>query len=79
MYIFADADFVQIVNFPVTFGPAEFEKRVTIQTSTDTLVEGTEVFTAQLEPVSDHLVITEDTAEISIQETANGKNNSPSC
>jgi hypothetical protein len=55
----------------VTFGPAEFEKRVTIQTSTDTLVEGTEVFTAQLEPVSDHLVITEDTAEISIQETAN--------
>lgn len=57
----------------MTFGPAEFEKRVTIQTNGDTLVEGTEEFTAQLEPVSDHVVITEDTAYISIQETANGK------
>ena len=57
----------------MTFGPAEFEKRVTIQTNGDTLVEGTEMFTARLEPASDRTVINQNTADISIQETANGK------
>ena len=57
---------------PVTFGPTEFERRVTVQTNPDSLLEGTEVFTAELVPVSDRVVITEDTAVINIVETENG-------
>lgn len=68
----AGADFIQIINMPVTFGPTESEMRVTVQTNPDSLVEGTEVFTAELALVSDRVVISEDTAVINIVETENG-------
>lgn len=57
----------------MTFGPSDVERRITIQTNPDNLVEGNEMFTASLVPVSDRVTITEDTADITIEETANGK------
>ena len=57
----------------MTFGPGEIERRISIQTNPDSLVEGTENFTAELVPVSDRVRITEGTARILIQETTNGK------
>lgn len=57
---------------PVTFGPDEFERSITIATNLDTLMEGTENFMAKLTAVSDNVLIAEDTADILIQETANG-------
>ena len=56
----------------MTFGPSDTERRVTIQTNSDNFVEGNEMFTASLVPVSDRVVITQDTADITIEETANG-------
>ena len=67
------SDFVEIVNQPITFGVSDFEMRVTVQTNADSLVEGTESFTARLTPVTDRVVIAENTADISIEETTNGK------
>ena len=67
------SDFIEVVNRPITFGTSDFERRVQIQTNADSIVEGTEMFTASLMPVSDRVVITEDTADITIEETANGK------
>ena len=72
-FFFEDNDYVQLLNLPITFGPDEFERRVTIQTNPDSVVEGTEEFTVQLVSVSDRVVLTENTADISIQETENGK------
>ena len=56
----------------MTFGSSEFEKRITIQTNSDDIVEGVETLTAQLTPISDRVIITGDTADISIEETDNG-------
>lgn len=76
MYIdqipFADSDFTQLISVPVTFGSNEFERSITIATTLDSLTEGTENFMAELTAVSDRVLITEDTADILIQETANG-------
>ena len=69
---FTDSDFTPIIDFPVTFGSSEFEKRITIQTNSDDIVEGVETLTAQLTPISDRVIITGDTADISIEETDNG-------
>jgi hypothetical protein len=65
------SDFVQISNRPVTFGTSDSERRVTIQTNADNLVEGDEMFTVTLAPISDRVIITEDSADITIEETAN--------
>ena len=63
---------MQISNQPVTFGTSDSERRVIIQTNADNLVEGDEMFTVTLVPVSDRVIITEDSADITIEETANG-------
>ena len=63
---------MQISNRPVTFGTSDSERRVTIQTNADNLVEGDEMFTVTLAPISDRVIITEDSADITIEETANG-------
>ena len=67
-----DSDFISISNLPVTFAPDESEKRVTIQTSADSVLEGTEQFSAVLSSPPDRVTITQDTADISIQETRDG-------
>ena len=68
---FTDSDFKSILNLPVTFAPDESEKRVTTQTSADSVLEGTEQFSAVLFSPPDWVTITQDTADISIQETRN--------
>ena len=72
IFSLADADFTQIFEMLVEFGPSEFEKRVLVQTSPDTLLEGREDFTIELAPVSDRIVIAEHSAIIIIEETTNG-------
>ena len=67
------SDFTSIVDFPVTFAPDESEKRVTIQTSADNVLEGTEQFSAVLSSPPDRVTITQDTADISILDTGSGK------
>ena len=57
----------------MTFAPDETEKRVTIQTATDNVFEGTEKFTAVLTSSSDRVTITEDTADVSIIEKGRGE------
>lgn len=56
----------------MTFEPNEVEKRITIATKLDSLVEGIEDFTTELTAVSNRVLIIRDTADIRIQETANG-------
>ena len=72
-FIHVDSDFASISNFQVTFAPDESEKRVTIQTSADNVLEGTEQFSAVLSSPPDRVTITQDTADISIEETGQGK------
>ena len=69
----ADADFVSIVGLEVTFAPDESEKRVPVQTTVDSVVEGTEQFSAVLTSTDDRVTVTEERADISILETGNGK------
>lgn len=57
----------------MTFGSSDSEIRVMVQTNADSIVEGTEVFTAEITPVSDRVVINQDTANVNIVETSNGK------
>ena len=59
-------------SIKLTFAPDETEKRLTIQTTADNVLEGTEKFTAVLTSTSDRVTITEDTADISIVETEKG-------
>lgn len=56
----------------MTFGSNEFERSITIATTLDNLMEGTENFMAKLTAVSDRVLITANTADVLIQETANG-------
>ena len=72
VFFHVDSDFVSISNFQVTFAPDESEKRVTIQTSVDNVLEGTEQFSAVLSSPPDRVTITQDTADISILETGVG-------
>ena len=67
------SDFTSIVDFSVTFAPDESEKRVTIQTSADSVLEGTEQFSAVLSSPPDRVTITQDTADVSILDTGSGK------
>ena len=67
------ADFTSISGLLVTFAPDEFEKRITIQTTVDSVVEGTEQFSAVLTSTDDRVTVTEERADISILETGNGK------
>ena len=69
---FTDSDFKSILNLPVTFAPDESEERVTIQTSADSVLEGTEQFSAVLSSPPDRVAITQNTADISIRETRDG-------
>ena len=73
-YTLAASDFVEINDLPVTFEVNDTEKRVTIDTIGDSLVEGTEDFTLEITPVSNRIIITEETVVIRIEETTNGKN-----
>ena len=63
---------MEVVDLPVVFEASEVEKRVTIHTTEDSLVEGIEEFVAVLRPVSDRIAVTPDTLGISIEETTNG-------
>lgn len=45
---------------------------MSVQTHEDSHHEGTETFTAVLAPVSDRVIITQDTAAISIEESTSG-------
>ena len=63
---------MEIVDLPITFEVPEVEKRVTIQTNEDGVVEGEEEFSALLTPVSDRISIAVDTVHITIAETTNG-------
>ena len=65
---------MEVVDLPVVFEASEVEKRVTLYTTEDSLVEGTEEFTAVLRPVSDRITITPDTLHIGIEDTTNGIN-----
>ena len=56
----------------MTFAPDESEKRVTIQTIADSVLEGTEQFSAVLSSPPDRVTITQDRADISIEETGDG-------
>ena len=67
------ADFTSISGLLVTFAPDEFEKRVPVQTTVDSVVEGTEQFSAVLTSTDDRVTVTEERADISILETGNGK------
>ena len=67
------SDFTSIVDFSVTFAPDEFEKQVTIQTTVDEVLEGTEQFSAVLSSPPDRVNITQDTADISILDRGSGK------
>ena len=73
-YTLAASDFVEINDLPVTFEVNDTEKRVTLDTIGDSLVEGTEDFTLEITPVSNRITITEETVVIRIEETTNGKN-----
>ena len=73
-YTLAASDFVEINDLPVTFEVNDTEKRVTLDTIGDSLVEGTEDFTLEITPVSNRIIITEETVVIRIEETTNGKN-----
>ena len=73
-YTLAASDFVEINDLPVTFEVNDTEKRVTLDTIGDSLVEGTEDFTFEITPVSNRIIITEETVVIRIEETTNGKN-----
>ena len=66
------SDFTSMDNLVVTFAPDESEKRITIQTSADSVLEGTEQFSAVLSSPPDRVTITQDTADISIEETGDG-------
>ena len=57
----------------MTFAPGETEKRVTIQTTADNVLEGREQFSAVLNSSSDRVTVTEDTADITIVETGRGE------
>ena len=57
----------------LTFAPGETNKRVTIQTTADNVLEGTEKLSAVLTSPSDRVTITEDTADISIVESGSGE------
>ena len=71
--LFTGSDFTSVNNIPVTFAPDESEKRVTIQTGADNVLEGTEQFSAVLSSPPDRVTITHDTADISIEETGDGE------
>ena len=73
-YTLAASDFVEINDLPVTFEVNDTEKRVTLDTIGDSLVEGTEDFTLEITPVSNRIIITEEIVVIRIEETTNGKN-----
>ena len=73
-YTLAASDFVEINDLPVTFEVNDTEKRVTLDTIGDSLVEGTEDFTLEITPVSNRIIITEEIVVIRIVETTNGKN-----
>ena len=62
-----------MVSIPVTFAPDESEKRIIIETSSDNVLEGTEQFSAVLSSPPDRVTITQDTADISIQEDGGGE------
>ena len=67
---------MEISDLRVTFEPSEVEKRVTIHTIEDRVVEGQEEFTAVLRPVSDRLSIAADTLHINVEESTDGNYNS---
>lgn len=54
------------------FAPGESLKTVTIETTVDEVVESVEQFWATITAVSERVIITEDTANISILETDSG-------
>lgn len=64
---------MSIFGLNVTFVPNESEKRITIQTNADDVVENTEQFSANLSSVSGRVVFTNTIANIAILETNNGK------
>lgn len=57
----------------MTFAPGESLKTVTIETTVDDVVESMEQFSVTITAVSNRVIITEDTADISILETDNGE------
>ena len=69
----SDADFMSIFGVNVTFAPNESEKRITIQTNSDDVVENTEEFSVTLSSVSGRVVFTNAIADIAILETSKGK------
>ena len=72
LHVLAGTDFIEVIDLPVIFEASEHEKRVTIETVGDDVVEVTEEFRAEISTVSDRVLLTEDTVTISIEETTNG-------
>lgn len=56
----------------MSFAPGESLKTLRIETTIDEVVESVEQFSTTITAVSDRVIITEDTANISILETDNG-------
>lgn len=69
----SDADFMSVFDLDVTFAPDETEKRITIQTNSDVLVEGREQFSVSLSSASERVIVTTPNADIAILEASNGK------
>lgn len=72
LFLFIVSDFVSITDVLVSFAPGESLKTVRIETTIDDVVESVEQFSTTITAVSDRVIITEDTANISILETYNG-------
>lgn len=67
------SDFTSVSDVLVNFAPGESLKTVTIETAADDIVESIEQFSAIISAVSERVIITEDTANISILETGSGE------